>query len=519
MNEIMTIGNFLFFNNSIVSKEELEAYSQKGFLNEEFKAERYAYIFIFIFTTILNIVSLILFYNLRNSYIVRQRNFGLTFAEGIFIAINLFITLLPQIVPVPCSLIIFSANVLNTIVNLIFLTRSLRVILYYHFNIFKVTSISKKKYISPIREKYYDEPNNYLHLLSKKIVIVNTLFIAIPTFIAIAATIIIYLTDSKVREECSIWRADDMMLSLKNNKGEKLYLVVIIFGFFIMIFNFIFGCLLIFVKDVNKYGVKFECLSVSIMILIFNIINIILQKNATIKSTYFDINENIRRGFLVIYEKTKGGKMFFSFNLMYMFFTSIILPVIHYYRNKLSKNIYFQDPMNSLQYFYKLLNTPSLVSELREIAIKEFSVENVLFWENYQILQKMVNKYYIEYNKAKEFRDERIVTQYDFENYYFQQLQGNNNNSDGSMDNYSYDPNMPIPDEILPYFTSFYYMFIDYNSPAVVNISGTSERQIYNEICFNPTIGVYDSAKNEVVEMMYNSIYPIFLKNNKQSLY
>jgi len=99
----MTIGNFLFFNNSIVSKEELEAYSQKGFLNEEFKAERYAYIFIFIFTTILNIVSLILFYNLRNSYIVRQRNFGLTFAEGIFIAINLFITLLPQIVPVPCS--------------------------------------------------------------------------------------------------------------------------------------------------------------------------------------------------------------------------------------------------------------------------------------------------------------------------------------------------------------------------------------------------------------------------------
>jgi len=53
----------------------------------------------------------------------------------------------------------------------------------------------------------------------------------------------------------------------------------------------------------------------------------------------------------------------------------------------------------------------------------------------------------------------------------------------------------------------------------VVNISGTSERQIYNEICFNPTIGVYDSAKNEVVEMMYNSIYPIFLKNNKQSLY
>ncbi|KAG4083980.1 hypothetical protein H8356DRAFT_967078 [Neocallimastix lanati (nom. inval.)] len=509
----------LFFNSTIVSKEELDEYARTGFLTDTFIVERSIYLFLFFFISIITVTFLIIFYKLRNSYIIHQRNFGLTFTEGIFISIDLFIIFLPQLTEVPCFLTVISANILNTIINLIFLTRSLRVILFYHYNIFKVTSISKKKYNNPRKENIIHEPNNYLHLLSKKIKIVTALFIIIPSLIAIAVTFLIYLIDSEVRKDCPIWKLEDTMISFKNNKGEKVYIVVIIFGFFFMTFNFIFAILLINVKDVNKYGVKFECLSVSIMTLAFNIINIILQKNATIKSTYFDINENIRRGFLDIYEKTKGGKMFFSFNLMYMFFTSIILPVIHYYRNKLSKNIYFQDPMNSLQYFYKLLNTPSLVSELREIAIKEFSVENVLFWENYQILQKMVNKYYIEYNKAKEFRDERIVTQYDFENYYFQQLQGNNNNSDGSMDNYSYDPNMPIPDEILPYFTSFYYMFIDYNSPDVVNISGTSERQIYNEICFNPTIGVYDSAKNEVVEMMYNSIYPIFLKNNKQSLY
>jgi len=79
------------------------------------------------------------------------------------------------------------------------------------------------------------------------------------------------------------------------------------------------------------------------MILIFNIINIILQKNATIKSSYFEPNKNIYRGFLDIYEKTKGGKIFFSFILMYMFFSSIILPIIHYYNNIRSKNYYFQD--------------------------------------------------------------------------------------------------------------------------------------------------------------------------------
>jgi len=46
------------------------------------------------------------------------------------------------------------------------------------------------------------------------------------------------------------------MISFKNNKGEKVYIVVIIFGFFFMTFNFIFAILLINVKDVNKYGVK-----------------------------------------------------------------------------------------------------------------------------------------------------------------------------------------------------------------------------------------------------------------------
>eukprot|EP00833_Pecoramyces_ruminatium_P001322 jgi/Orpsp1_1/1175354/evm.model.c7180000053503.1 len=272
--------------------------------------------------------------------------------------------------------------------------------------------------------------------------------------IAIIATIVIYAVDKQVREECKIFTPIDSMYALKYNYGEKLYLVVIGFGFVFMIFNTIFAILLFFVKDVNKYGVKFECLSVSIMILIFNVVNIILQKNATVKSVLFENNKNPRRGFLDIYEKTKGGKMLFTINLTYMFFSSIILPIIHYYISKRTRNANFQDPMNSIQYFNKVLNTPSLVNELREIAIKEFSVENVLFWENYQILQKMVCRYHLEYKKAKELCDENIVKEYDFENYYFQQLQ---NYSDNSFDDCSYDPNMPIPKEILPYFKSFYH--------------------------------------------------------------
>jgi len=102
------------------------------------------------------------------------------------------------------------------------------------------------------------------------------------------------------------------------------------------------------------------------------------------------------------------------------------------------------------------LNTPSLVNELKNIAIKEFSVENVLFWENYQILQKMVYRYQMEYKKAKEVGNEQLVSQYDFEGYYQKIQQASFSTS--SMDEYSYDPNMPVPREIMPYYTSFYHM-------------------------------------------------------------
>jgi len=111
--------------------------------------------------------------------------------------------------------------------------------------------------------------------------------------------------------------------------------------------------------------------------------------------------------------------------------------------------------MSSIQFFYKVLNTPALVHELRDIAIKEFSVENVLFWENYQILQSMVYRYQLEYNKAKEMGDERLVSQYDFESFYQKQTQSY---SLSSISNYTYDPNMAVPEEILPYYTSFYQM-------------------------------------------------------------
>jgi len=37
-------------------------------------------------------------------------------------------------------------------------------------------------------------------------------------------------------------------------------------------------------------------------------------------------------------------------------------------------------------------------------------------------------------------------------------------------------------------------------------------------MCTYPTVGMYDNAKNEVVEMMFSSIYPILLDKSKKHL-
>jgi len=311
------------------------------------------------------------------------------------------------------------------------------------------------------------------------------------------------------------------MYNLKNNQGEQLFYVVIIFGNIFMVFSFINSILLYFVKDTNKYGIKFECITVSILVVVFNVMNIILQTRCSNGSNVGKML-NIESGkekppriiFLALYEKTKGGKILFAVLNIYMMFASITLPVIHYYKAKHLNSHYFKDQSNSLQYFYRVLNTPSLVNELKNIAIKEFSVENVLFWENYQILQRMVYRYQMELHKAIEMGDETMVSQYDFDSYYQQQVKSNY--ATLSMDSYSYDPTLIVPREIYPYFKNFYFTFIDSDAPASVNITGRTLKQIRNEFQTYPTVGMFDNAKNEIVEIMYSSLFPILLRNNKR---
>ncbi|ORY22605.1 hypothetical protein LY90DRAFT_515453 [Neocallimastix californiae] len=128
----------MLFNTTRVNSQEFIEYLNTGYINnDDFKTVRNVYSVIFFTSMAFMVVSLVLFYKLRDSYIIRQRNFTLTFIGGICTFIDLFTSILPQLVYIHCLSLVSTSNMLNTLVNLIFLSRSLRVILFYHLNYFK----------------------------------------------------------------------------------------------------------------------------------------------------------------------------------------------------------------------------------------------------------------------------------------------------------------------------------------------------------------------------------------------
>jgi len=517
------------------------------YLRKKVKMEN-IYKVIFIFYNVIGIVSFIIFFRLRNWYIIKQRNFVLTFINGIFAFITGFITLLTQFETLPCGVTLYVSDVMNPFYNSIFLSRSLRIVLLYQFNIFKVTAINKKKKIKDVAYMGTQEPNYYLPKIYEKVNKIIYAVIIIPTTLALGITI---WNHRKYIEYCPFDNRNSSKNAVEQLKAEEgeaiknLYGLAQMFGIVLAIAMIIMIYFISKVKDSSKYGAKFECLSTIFLVLTLTGINIIINKEVQeVLSQYqskrgvalqkmqappYMVMENILNSnpefkqllyphkiFLSMYNYTKGGRVLFCLISMYMIFAAIILPIIKCYNSKMEKNKYFHEPTSSIQYFYKVLNSPPLIEELKSIAIKEFSVENVLFWENYQILQKMIYRYQIEYRKAERVGNPKLISQYDFEGYYQQQLQAF---SVSSMDDYSYDPNMPVPREIMPYYVSFYQTFIDSMGPASVNISGSTIKHIYREMCTCPTIGMFDNAKNEIVEMMYSSIFPILLRQNRKQLH
>jgi len=88
---------------------------------------------------------------------------------------------------------------------------------------------------------------------------------------------------------------------------------------------------------------KFECFTVSILIIIAYAISVFFQCVASGGHEFDIVKYRPPRFILTIFNYTKGGKMFYTTVIIYMIFLSITLPVIQYYKNKAFKNKYFQD--------------------------------------------------------------------------------------------------------------------------------------------------------------------------------
>ncbi|OUM64921.1 hypothetical protein PIROE2DRAFT_20411, partial [Piromyces sp. E2] len=320
------------FNATVVNDAEFEAYKTRGFITEEGHFfEKLFYKFAFILFIAFFGSCLYLFYKYRKSYIIRQRGFTLTFIGGIVTFLNTFFSFFPQMMKVPCALSAYNANILNVLVNMIFFCRSLRVFLSYRYNIFKVSAIKNRKLLNHKLDskKPMSEPSSYLKKVMKRINYVLAAVIIIPALISTIATIIIHI---KMKDHCSFTERGDAMLSLKKNEGRPLFIVVQIFGGLYTFLSFVMSILLTFVKDANAFGIKFECISTCILIFIANVINVILQINASID---YDVNtNNHRRMYLDLFESTKGGKMLFTVVSLYMLFASITLPLLHYYKSR-----------------------------------------------------------------------------------------------------------------------------------------------------------------------------------------
>ncbi|KAG4084634.1 hypothetical protein H8356DRAFT_1088630 [Neocallimastix lanati (nom. inval.)] len=439
------------------------------------------FLFANIFCVFYYFIPLIWIFHYKHWYIIKQRNFVLTFVGGIANFISTFSNLVTQILDIPCA----------------------------------VTELSQKKFIQKSQTNTIVEPNIYYKSIYKMV----------NKFLYTAVSIIFHVLTQKKAENiikgpiCGmafININDKISSGYQSTKGSggkyirqeknayeilmgspsSMFMLPMYIGMIFSVFCLIIVLVFTFtdIKDDQRFD--------QVIYIIFFIVK---------QSGYFYINKN--SFFTTLFNTTKEGILLFVINGFYLHFTSVIIPLCKCISAERLDKQYENEPTNTIQYFLKILNSPNLVEELKSIAIQEFVVENILFWENYCILQKLVTK-----AKHKQFNGEfessgssdhhgKLLTQ----DIYSQ-------NSGNSHDEESYDPNYPLLPQLVPYFNAFYHTFIDIDGPAAVNISGSTVRRIYHDFYTYPTVGIFDEAKDEVIESMYLSIFPILLQQNRKQL-
>ncbi|ORX78808.1 hypothetical protein BCR32DRAFT_328393 [Anaeromyces robustus] len=468
----------------------------------------------------------------KNWYIIKQRNFALTMVGGIGAFLSAFSNLIAQNMDVSCAFSYYSSTIFSFISQICFVSRAFRLILLYKVNVYKVTELNQEKFIQKSKDGAVMEPNIYYKSIYKA-VNKRVVYFLIPFLIMLNVALTIYLHRTIDRDNKCTWSSavniyekivshsvgnndENNLLTKGKSNIMELFKVPRYNAFLFIILDFIIVFIFLFseIRDDQRFGIKFDCFSNAVLSLITHIIRMLLNYEG-IKNKFINDPSNIMYKFN---DYTKNGVLLFVFTELYIQLTSVIIPLIKCINAKKMDKKYANEPTNSMQYFYKILNSPTLVEELKNIAIQEFVVENVLFWENYCTLHKLVARAKRKHENNRGYEGSSNVSGGDRYRYGYGYMHEYGNHSSSSPDDESYDPNFPLIPQLVPYFNSFYHTFIDINGPAAVNITGDCIRRIYHDFYTYPTVGIFDEAKDEVVESMYFSIFPCLLQQNRRQL-
>ncbi|ORX77346.1 hypothetical protein BCR32DRAFT_270709 [Anaeromyces robustus] len=509
------------------------------------KLEDKIYFGINIFCILYFIIPLVWIYFYRNSMIVKQRSFVLTFIGGISSFLSAKTNLASQNYNVSCAFTYYSRVVFMFIAQVCFVSRAFRLILLYRANRYKVKRLNQKEFLQKTEKGYIEETNIYYKSISKY-TDKKFVFLFMPFIIIIDFLIGYYFKKRFDKKNICNWKGnynlnDKILLysqfssSSSSNIPESYRIIYesmnnlfnvpkylsrsFIVLYFIILIIFIFTE----IKDDQKFGIKFDCFSNAIISLLTQLFHEYLSTNHAKNMIAKKIDP-----IYTINNLTKNGIVFLVFVDFFIQLTSVIIPLGKCIQEKRMNKKYYDDHINTIQYFYKILESPSFMEELKNIAVQEFVAQNILFWKNYCTLRRITIRSIIRYeerygnqntyNNNNKYKYKNYNDYNNYNNYYLNDNKDYSNLNSNSEFNFINNPYYPILPELLPYYNAFYTLFIDPNGPGKVNISEFCRQNIYQNLNNHPVIGIFDEAKNEVVESMYHTIFPRLLQNNRKQI-
>jgi len=503
-----------------------------------------------IISTILILIIDILVLLKRKSYVIKHRGYVLTIPASfasIFIIWNVLCNELIYDMKLH-NVYIWINNLLIVLVIMSGCGRTIRLILLYNLNAFKSECILQLQNFNESNKPPKVEVNSYMKTVDKMVKKKTGKWILIiPVLISAIITSL-----------CEIYKSvhnDDPRI-IKLFEFAPIHIFLAIYNLF-CIYSFY---ALRKVKDNETFGIKFEVF-VTFATNFFVMISIIII-NFFNNDTLFEI--------------THSGSYLYIFQTISCHFISTTVPLFLSIREE--KKFKKQSQILSSAEFSKLLYQKPVIEDLKVIAINDFCVENILFWETYikikeltyqcltktgmfderkntlkeeniKSINKSLNELYSnskhehKYIHKKEFKIEipkqvkpknselepddpyytyvvnsnkkkRLNSDYV---YYTPKVSSPTNQTNKSFftpEDYKYydiDPNIPLDEQLLPYYISFYKAFIDPYGPVTVNISSDIATNIYKELYNNPTVGVFDNAKNDVITSMFLTLYPQYV--------